>query len=98
MIAIDAIVAVIEFDAIVAVIEFDAIVAVIETFMFQDDEELKLEINSCIKNMPSKKNKAGDKNCLSNGGLKRQITTRYPSSKARETSFPDCLRLDLVPT
>ena len=58
MIAIDAIVTVIEFDAIVAVIEFDAIVAVIETFMFQDDEELKLEINSCIKNMPSKKNQA----------------------------------------
>ena len=50
--------AVIEFDAIVAVIEFDAIVAVIETFMFQDDEELKLEINSCIKNMLLKKNKA----------------------------------------
>ena len=45
-------------DAIVAVIEFDAIVAVIETFMFQDDKELKLEINSCIKNMPSNKNKA----------------------------------------
>ena len=41
MIAIDAIVAVIEFDAIVAVIEFHAIVAVIEPYMFQDDEELK---------------------------------------------------------
>ena len=48
--------------------------------------------------MPSKKNKAWDKNCLSNGGLKRQITTRYLSSKARETSFPDCLGPDLVPT
>ena len=66
--------------------------------MSQGDEKLKLEINSCIKNMPSKKNKAWDKNYLSNGGLKRQITTMYPSSKARETSFPDCLRLDLVPT
>ena len=50
--------AVIEFDAIVAVTEFHAIAAVIEPYMFQDDEELKLEINSCIKNMPSKKNKA----------------------------------------
>ena len=54
----DAIVAVIEFDVIVAVIEFHAIVAVIEPNMLQDDEELKLEINSCIKNMPSKKNQA----------------------------------------
>ena len=52
-------------------------------YMFQGDEELKLEINSCIKNMSSKKNKAWDKNCLSNGGLKRQITTRYLSSKAK---------------
>lgn len=30
--------------------DFDAIMAVIHTDMLQNDEELNLEINSCIKN------------------------------------------------
>ena len=44
--------------------EFNGNVAVIE-----DDEELKLEINSCIKSTLPKKNQACDKDCLSNDGL-----------------------------
>ena len=64
--------------------DFNGIVAVTE-----NDEKLKLEINSCIKNTPPKKNQACDKDCSSNDGLKRQVTTRYPSSKK--------LLSDLVP-
>ena len=34
--------------------DFDAIIAVIDADMLQNDEESNLEINSCIKNIPSK--------------------------------------------
>ena len=34
--------------------DFDAIIAVIDADILQNDEESNLEINSCIKNIPSK--------------------------------------------
>ena len=52
--------------------DFDAIIAVIDADMLQNDEESNLEINSCIKNIPSKikssfqcisKNNFGKLNC-----------------------------------
>ena len=35
---------------------------------------------------------------VSSGSLKRHVTKKHPFSKAQETSFLDCLRLDLAPT
>lgn len=32
--------------------EFQVVMAVIDADMLQDDKELNLEINACIKNMP----------------------------------------------
>ena len=69
--------------------------------MLQDDEKLNLEINSCIKNMPSKKKSSiqcefSDEGCLSSGGLKIHAITKHLSSKARETSSSNCLGSDLV--
>ena len=69
--------------------------------MPQNDDELNLKINSCIKNMSSKKKSSFqcefcDKICLSN--LKRHVTKKHPSSKAQETSSSDCLASYLVLT
>ena len=35
---------------------------------------------------------------VSSGSLKRHVRKKHPFSKAQETSFLDCLRLDLAPT
>ena len=50
--------------------------AVVDADVFQNDEETNLEINSRIKNMPSKKKPSFqyefcDNVCFSNSGLKR---------------------------
>ena len=70
--------------------------------ILQNDEELNLEINSCIKNMTSKKKtrfpcELPDNICLSNSYLKRYVIKKQPSFKVQETSTSDCLGSDLVP-
>ena len=62
---------------------FDAIMAVLDADMLQNDEELKWNINSCIKNTPSKKKSSFQcEFCdnISTGGLKRHLTKKRPTS------------------
>ena len=79
----------------------DVIMAVIDVVMLRNDEELNLEINACIQNMPSKKKsnfqyEFCDKVGLASRVLKRHFTKKHPSSKAYETPSLGCLGLDLV--
>ena len=56
--------------------------ATIDTDMLQNDEDLNLQINSYIKNMPSKAKSCFQyefcKVCLSSDGLKRHVTIKAP--------------------
>ena len=58
--------------------DFDAIMAGTDADILQSEEELNLEINSCLRNMPSKKKSSFkchfcDKFCSSIGCLKRHV-------------------------
>ena len=73
---------------------------VIDVDMLQNNDELNLQINSCIENMQSKKASFQyefcDSVCLSRGCLKRHGTKKRPFSKTQEASSSDCLGSDLV--
>ena len=59
---------------------------------------MNLEINLCIKNIPSKKKSSFQcEFCDEGGGLKIHAITKHLSSKVRETSSSNCLGSDLVP-
>lgn len=62
--------------------DFEAIIYVTHADMLQNDEELNLELHSCIKNMLSK----------------RHFTKEHPSFKAQKTLSLDCLGPNLVLT
>ena len=81
-------------------VDFDSSMAVIDADMLQNEEELNLE--SCIKNMISKKKSSfpcefSDEIFWSSGYLKRYFTKKQPSLKALESSTSDCFGSDLVP-
>ena len=62
--------------------DFDAIMATIDTDMLHNDEDLNLQINSCVKNMPSMAKFCFQyefcKVCLSSDSLKRHVTIKAP--------------------
>ena len=60
--------------------------------MLQNGEELNLQLNSYIKNIPSKEKSSFqyeffDKVCFSSSSLKRHGRGKHPPSKAQETLF-----------
>ena len=67
----------------------------IDVDMLQNNKELNLEINSCIKNTSSKKKSSSqfefcDTVSLQSGDLQRHVAKKYPSSNAHGPLFLDC--------
>ena len=63
--------------------DFDTIIEVTDVDVLQNNGELTLEINPCIKNMSSNNKSSFQREFyfLSSGSLKRHITKKCPSFK-----------------
>ena len=62
--------------------DLDAVLAIIDADMFENDEDMKSEIVTCIKNLPSRENclfkcEFCQKVCLSKAGLSRHEKAKY---------------------